>query len=92
MKRLIAVDGDKTTAGGTVHASGPGLIHGKKMAYENDPVSCPACGSTGRIVCVGERHSLLSHGKRIALQDDLCNCRCQPKPRIVVVGHTNAHG
>ncbi|WP_204377062.1 PAAR domain-containing protein [Aquitalea pelogenes] len=53
MKRLIAVDGDKTTAGGTVHASGPGLIHGKKMAYENDPVSCPACNSTAGLFVSG---------------------------------------
>ncbi|WP_199055467.1 PAAR domain-containing protein [Aquitalea sp. ASV15] len=92
MQRLIAVDGDKTTAGGTVHASGPGLIHGKKLACEHDPVSCPACHSTGRIVCVGERHVMFSHGKRIALQDDLCHCQCQPKPRIIVIGQGSAHG
>jgi uncharacterized Zn-binding protein involved in type VI secretion len=91
MKRLIAVDGDKTTAGGIVHGSGPGYIHGKKIAFEHDPVSCPACGSTGHIVCIGERHSMLIHGKRTALQDDLCNCKCTPQPRLVVISHGHAH-
>jgi len=91
MKRLIAVDGDKTTAGGTVQASGPGTIHGKTIAFEHDQISCPACGSTGHIVCIGERHSMWIHGKRAALQDDLCNCKCTPQPRIVVMSHGNAH-
>jgi len=90
MSRLIVVDQDKTTTGGTVRASGPGSIHGKKIARESDPVDCPACGKTGHIVCVGSIQRARIQGKPVALQDDLCHCACQPMPHLVVLGHSNA--
>jgi uncharacterized Zn-binding protein involved in type VI secretion len=41
-------DGDTTTAGGTVFATHRGdMLDGREIAYEGDPVRCPACGVLG---------------------------------------------
>lgn len=85
MKRYDIRDGDTTTADGRVEGSGrDDPIDGVPVAYEKDPVWCPRCQSTGRIVCVGARVSSTGRdGRQQALSDDLCQCRCSPPPRLV---------
>ncbi|MFM0669942.1 PAAR domain-containing protein [Paraburkholderia sediminicola] len=85
MKRYMILNGDKTTANGTVLASSttPGL-NGRSIAYENDDVSCPACSSTGKIQCDGPRLPMTGPDRRrVALSDDLCICKCNPLPKLV---------
>jgi len=84
MKRYTITQGAKTTAGGEViHASSHGAINGVKIALENDPVFCKACGVVGRILCVGPRLSERWNGVQVALENDLCNCRCVPAPKLI---------
>lgn len=54
-----------------------------RIALENDPVHCPACNSTGHIVCVGPRLSERWNGIQVALESDLCVCQCYPHLRLV---------
>jgi uncharacterized Zn-binding protein involved in type VI secretion len=82
--RAHIYEGDHTTAHGTVAdgIDGTGL-NGRRMAYIGAPVTCPACGTTGRIVSNGERFEQDWYGKVPALEDDFCVCACNPKPRLV---------
>ncbi|WP_434107653.1 PAAR domain-containing protein [Paraburkholderia caffeinilytica] len=85
MRRYDIVEGDTTTAGGIVKGGdGADPIGERGQAYEHDPVWCPACGTTGRIVCAGPRISGTGpDGREVALSDDLCECQCSPAPTLV---------
>lgn len=84
MKRHTITEGAATTAGGkVVGASSHGTINGVRIARENDPVHCPACNTTGHIVCTGPRVSERWNGVQVALENDLCVCKCYPHPRMV---------
>lgn len=84
MKRYHITLGARTTAGGSVTtASSLASIDGARMALEGDKVSCPRCHSDGVIVCAGPRLPDEWEGRRYALQDDLCVCKCDPAPRLV---------
>lgn len=84
MKRCTITLGASTTAGGkVVVASATGSINGAAIALEGDAVFCPACKSTGKIVCVAPRIPELWSGKQVALQDDICVCGCPLPPRLV---------
>jgi uncharacterized Zn-binding protein involved in type VI secretion len=84
MKRYHITLGARTTAGGTViAASSLSSINGAPMALEGDAVSCPSCHSEGVIVCVEPRLPDNWNGKKFALHDDLCVCKCVPAPRLV---------
>ena len=57
---------------------------GLPLAFEGDAVSCPACHSTGEILCDGPRWPKAGpDGRQTALSDDLCLCRCNPLPRLI---------
>ncbi len=84
MRRYTITLGAATTAGGLViSASSDGSIDGARIALQGDLVACPACGCTGKIVCVGPRIPETLNGKYVALDNDLCNCRCMPLPRLM---------
>lgn len=84
MKRHTITEGATTTAGGKVTgASSHGSINGARIALENDPVYCPACKSTGHIICAGARLNERWNGIQVALENDLCVCKCYPHPRLV---------
>jgi uncharacterized Zn-binding protein involved in type VI secretion len=84
MKRYHITLGATTTAGGTViGASSLSAIDGARIALEGDKVSCPQCHSDGVIVCAGPRLPDNCEGRRYALHDDLCVCKCVPAPRLV---------
>ncbi|MGF6757000.1 PAAR domain-containing protein [Paraburkholderia sp. GAS42] len=79
--------GDTTTGGGRVIATTQhDTIRGRAVAYEHDPVWCPKCHTTGRIVCVGKRPpSRGPGGREQALSDDWCLCKCDPPPRLIAL-------
>lgn len=85
MTRYLILDGDQTTAAGTVHAMAtPFALDDKHIAHEDDDVFCPACNSTGKIQCDGPRLPMTGpDGRRVALNDDLCICKCSPPPKLV---------
>ena len=78
-------DGDSTTANGRVIATQCNdIIDGRTVAYEGDSVFCPACNSTGKIVCVGDRLPERGRdGRRSALSGDWCICQCRPCPVLI---------
>jgi len=85
MQRYLILDGDKTTASGTVVAE-PTTIQfdGRDVAPEGDDVQCPACNTTGKIKCDGPRQVMTApDGRHAALSDDLCICKCDPPPKLV---------
>ncbi len=84
MRRYTITLGATTTSGGRViTASSEGMIDGHAIALEGDLVSCPVCKTTARIVCVGPRIPEILNRKNVALDSDLCNCRCNPQPRLL---------
>lgn len=84
MRRYTVTLGSPTTAGGRVTSAGSdSLIDGAPVALEGDSVACPACGSAGRILCVGPRIPETWNGRHVALENDLCTCRCTPPPRLL---------
>jgi uncharacterized Zn-binding protein involved in type VI secretion len=86
MRRYTITLGATTTSGGrVVTATSSGSIHGVAIALEGDLVSCPVCKATGRILCVGPRIPETSDGKHVALENDLCTCRCTPSPKLLPI-------
>ena len=86
MRRYTITLGAATSAGGrVVSATSGSSIHGVPIALEGDLVACPACKSTGRILCVGPRIPETSDGKHVALENDLCTCRCTPSPKLLPI-------
>ncbi|MFJ2447416.1 PAAR domain-containing protein [Pseudomonas sp. NPDC087626] len=84
MKRYHITVGAKTTADGTVMTGYPHwTIDGQPIAREGDEVACPACDSTGVIVCDGPHLVDLMQGRPTALDGDLCHCKCDPPPRLI---------
>lgn len=90
MTRYMICVGDTTTSGGVVITGcATERYMGRQRAFEQDQVQCPACNSTGQIVCAGDRVPVTGpHGREQALSDDLCICRCSPPPRLVSAQHT----
>ena len=86
MRRYTITLGARTTAGGSVvTASGSGTIEGVPIALEGDLIQCPVCKSSGKILCVGPRIPEISDGRHVALENDLCVCRCTPMPRLLTI-------
>jgi uncharacterized Zn-binding protein involved in type VI secretion len=84
MKRHTITLGATTTAGGEViSASSAGDIHGKRIALKGDVIFCKRCKGEGHIVCIGPRIPETWNGRQVALENDLCACRCMPPPRLL---------
>lgn len=83
MKRHHITLGARTTADGVVtSASSLISINGARIALEGDKINCPACNSTGLIQCIGPRVSERFNSKQVALENDLCMCKCATPPRL----------
>lgn len=84
-RRYDILRGDKTTTGGIVlGGDASDKVGDREQAYEDDPVWCPVCQTTGRIVCQGGRQSMKApDGREGALSDDICACKCTPSPLLV---------
>ena len=86
MRRYTITLGARTTAGGrVVTASSSGSIEGVPVALEGDLVECPQCRASGKILCVGPRIPEMSDGRQVALENDLCVCRCSPSPKLLTI-------
>lgn len=84
MRRYTITLGAPTTAGGKViSASSDGSIAGMPIALEGDLVTCPVCKTAGKIQCVGPRIPETWNGKNVALENDLCICRCPNAPKLL---------
>ncbi|KAA6175005.1 PAAR domain-containing protein [Pseudomonas veronii] len=84
MRRYFITRGAKTTAGGTVVGGLENFrIKQVDIALEGHEVLCPACKTTGTIVCVGPRRSQYARGRKVALSDDICLCKCDPPPHLI---------
>jgi uncharacterized Zn-binding protein involved in type VI secretion len=85
MKRYLILNGDKTTANGTVQAVATTIqLSGQDVTHEGDSVSCPACNTTGKIKCDGTRQIMTApDGRHAALSEDLCICGCHPPPKLI---------
>ena len=84
MRRYHITVGAKTTVNGTVRTGWEcSRINGLAMAREGDAVDCPACNTTGVIVCDGPHLVELLEGRNAALDGDLCRCKCDPRPRLI---------
>lgn len=83
MKRYTLTVGATTNAGGKIMtASSRGSINGASIALEGDALYCPACKSTGKILCIGARIPEYWNDKQVGLGGDLCDCGCRPLPRL----------
>lgn len=83
MRRNVLLQGDKSSAGGVVTQGIQGTFNnGVPLAFLGATVSCPACNTTGCIVPTGPRLVGDLMGKRVALDGDLCACRCSPQPTM----------
>ena len=84
MRRYTITLGSPTSSGGKViSASSDGKIDGVPIALEGDLVACPACKTAGKIMCVGPRIPETWNGKNVALENDLCICRCASAPKLM---------
>ena len=84
MRRYTITLGAPSTSGGKViSASSDGKIDGLPIALEGDLVTCPVCKTAGKILCVGPRIPETWGGKNVALENDLCICRCASAPRLL---------
>ena len=84
MRRYTITLGAPTSSGGrVVSASSEGKIDGVAIALEGDLVSCPVCKTAGKIQCVGPRIPESWNGKNVALENDLCICRCALAPKLI---------
>lgn len=83
MKRHLITVGAKTTVGGDVRTgTGYFKIEDQPVACEGDEVYCPECDSTGVIAFDGPHLNNSFYGRRVALDGDLCRCKCDPPPRL----------
>lgn len=83
MKRYTLTLGATTSSGGRViAASSHGSINGATIALEGDAIFCPACKTTGKILCIGARIPEHWNDKQVGLSGDLCDCGCRPLPRL----------
>jgi uncharacterized Zn-binding protein involved in type VI secretion len=84
MRRYTITLGAPTSSGGKViSASSDGKIDASPIALEGDLVTCPVCKTAGKIMCVGPRIPETWGGKNVALENDLCICRCATPPRLL---------
>ncbi|WP_211468346.1 PAAR domain-containing protein [Collimonas silvisoli] len=88
-KRYYIQVGDRTTKNGIVTTGrSNNTLDGNPLSFEKDLIECPACKTTGYILCVGTRISSKDNGVEQALSDDLCICKCDPPPRLIASQNT----
>ncbi len=90
MRRHFILVGDETTAGGkVVEGIASHTYNGRLTAFEGAQISCAGCKSTGVVRCVAPmRPFVLSNGKQVALENDLCICKCPTPPKLVASQNT----
>lgn len=83
MKRCYLRKGDRSTAGGIViEGMSDSICDGVELSFVGAKVDCPACNSVGTILARGPRLPDNWMGNQLALENDLCACKCYPPPLI----------
>ena len=89
MSRKFILKDDKTDRNGVVLDGIAGSsFHGRPMAYLGAPVMCHTCETQGVIIPDGGQHTMNVMGKQVALEGDLCQCKCEPLPRLIASQET----
>ncbi|BCL85895.1 PAAR domain-containing protein [Ralstonia solanacearum] len=89
MRRYYIRSGDKTTAGGVVAQAEERFKHnGIPVAYSGAEIYCHTCKSVGYIQNVPPYRPFGILGKQIALEGDICVCKCNPPPRLIASQNT----
>ncbi|WP_080406117.1 PAAR domain-containing protein [Burkholderia ubonensis] len=84
MRRRILIQGDKTTVGGVVLDGVQSGFNGNiPIAFHGSTIWCPVCKTNGRLVNDGPRRPMSFNGVQVALENDLCVCKCTPPPRLI---------
>ena len=84
MNRRFIRKGDKTDRDGVVKDGiGNSSLQGQPLAYLGAPVDCPACGAESVIITGGSPRTMTVMGKQVALENDLCQCKCDPLPKLI---------
>ena len=84
MKRRFIRKGDTTDRDGVVtDGLAQSMLQGEPLAYLGAPVHCPACGAQGVIISDGSPRTMTVMGKQVALENDLCQCECDPLPKLI---------
>lgn len=82
--RAHILQDDRTTAGGVVLDGIDDVTwNDRRLSYLGARVQCPACNSVGRIIPNGPRPDDDLSGKQPALDGDICQCACNPKPTMI---------
>jgi uncharacterized Zn-binding protein involved in type VI secretion len=82
--RRIILKGDRTDRNGEVLDGIPSsMFQGRAVAYHGARVFCHTCNSQGVIVGDGPSLPMTFTGKQVALENDICKCKCEPFPRLV---------
>ncbi|GCB06563.1 PAAR domain-containing protein [Ralstonia sp. SET104] len=76
-------NGDLTTTGGVIFATGKMRFHGKEVAAEGDLATCPACKAMGKIVNDAYPAFGLPGGRQLAIQGAWIFCKCANPPRTI---------
>lgn len=84
MRRNYLKVGDVASNGATIiEGIDKVKYHGVHLTYLYAKVRCPACNTIGIIVPWGPRRRGKLMGKEPALHNDLCACKCDPKPHLI---------
>jgi len=89
-RRLYIYQNDVTTAGGVVLEGHRDVAFtDRPLSYEGAQIMCISCKTIGHIRCVAPfRPNKLPNGRQVALEHDLCICKC-PKPPKLVASQTS---
>ena len=84
VSRRFIRKGDKTDRNGVVQDGiENSSFQGQQLAYLGGRVQCPACGMEGVIISDGSPRTMTVRGKQVALENDLCQCKCTPLPKLI---------
>lgn len=82
--RYALKNGDKTTTGGMLCASGAGMMthHGQPVGVEGDIATCPACKGTGKVFndC---RPNFDLMGRQLLVSGARVHCGCAKPPLVI---------
>lgn len=84
MRRNYLKVGDQADNGATIIEGIDKVSYGGMyLTYLYAKVRCPVCNTIGMIIPSGPRRPGYWMGKEPALHNDLCACKCDPKPRLI---------
>lgn len=84
MSRRFVRKEDKADRNGVVIDGITGTsFQGQPFAYLGGFVQCPACDTKGVTVSDGSPRTMTVMSMQVALEDDLCQCKCDPLPKPV---------